>query len=73
MIRKSIYLSNDNQLDEILDYTELSIDELELIVGRFNKNSRFAGKLRGELIISIDNKISIRHHFTKKILWELSV
>jgi len=63
-----MYLSDPNNIDYVLELTELSLDELEHIVGRFAKHSRRSGLLRGEVIVSHD-AIVIRHHFTKKILW----
>ena len=49
--------------------TELQLDELEQLVGRFNKVSIRAGQLRGEVVEYIDGAVIIRHHFTKKKLW----
>jgi hypothetical protein len=50
-------------------YTYLDLDEIEMIVGRFNKSSFRAGKLRGEVVKYLSGKVVIRHHFTKKTLW----
>jgi hypothetical protein len=64
----SFYLSDNNNLAKAMELTDLSLDELELIVGRFSKNSWRYKQLRGEVIV--DKKgVAIRHHFTKKILW----
>jgi len=65
---KSFYLSNKNNLDRAFKLTELSLDEIETVVGRFTKNSWRSGELRGEVVIK-PNNIVIRHHFTKKVLW----
>lgn len=72
MIESSYYLTEPGALDQLLSDTELCKDEIESIVGRFRKNHwRFAGLLKGEVIYYTDGKIIIRHHFTKKKLWEL--
>lgn len=69
MKNNSFYLSDEKNVDEALELCELSIDELESIVGRFTKNSQWAGKLRGEVCVDW-NGVYIRHHFTKKVLWQ---
>lgn len=65
---QSFYLSDEQNIDIVLELTELSLDELESIVGRFAKHSHRAGHLRGEIIFD-GLGIVIRHHFTKKVLW----
>lgn len=71
MIEQTFYLSNEHNISLAQDLTGLCLDELESIVGRFRKDHwRFAGKLRGEVVQYIDGRINIRHHFTKKKLWE---
>ena len=69
MILKSFYLSEKENIQKACNLTELSLDELEHIVGRFNKHSHRAGLLRGEVIILVDDTVIIRHHFTRKKLW----
>lgn len=69
MIIKSLYLSEDQNLNEVIELTELSMDEIESVVGRFRSHSSRAGQLRGELIETEDGQILIRHAFTKKVLW----
>jgi hypothetical protein len=69
MIDYTLYLSDVNNLSKVMRLTDLSLDEIELIVGRFNNNSHRAGLLRGELVITFDKQVSLRHHFTKKIIW----
>ena len=64
----SHYLS-DSDLEWVMEVTELSLDELEHIVGRFGNNSIRAGKLRGELVFDEVGTPIIRHHFNKKVLW----
>lgn len=68
-IKDIFYLSEKTNIQKALKITNLSLDELELIVGRFNKNSTRSGQLRGEIVQKLDDSITIRHHFTKKILW----
>lgn len=67
---ESFYLSEDKNIDKALQLTQLSMDEIEYIVGRFNKASHRSGKLRGEIVQNLDGSITIRHHFTKKTLWK---
>jgi hypothetical protein len=69
MIINNFYLSDTKNIERALRITNLAIDELESIVGRFNKNSHRSGLLRGEVVKTIDNEVFIRHHFTKKVLW----
>lgn len=69
MILESFYLSDLYNIQKACQLTELALDELESIVGRFNKNSSRSGSLRGEVIILVDNSVIIRHHFNKKQLW----
>lgn len=64
-----MYLSDESNVQKALDMLELSLDELEIIVGRFSKISHRAGQLRGE-VLEIHNGLIIRHHFTKKVLWK---
>lgn len=70
-IVESFYLSDDANIDKALNLTGLSLDELEAIVGRFSKHSWRSGQLRGEVLIDIEGRVVIRHHFNKKKLWEL--
>jgi hypothetical protein len=69
MIKNSFYLSDERNIEKTLDLTELSMDELEQLVGRFKKHSHRHNKLRGEVVEYFDGSIEIRHHFTKKRLW----
>lgn len=66
---QSFYLSDPENLDQASELTGLSADELELIVGRFTKQSSRAGQLKGELVV-YPSRVVIRHHFSKKKLWE---
>ena len=73
MIVESYYLSNLSSL-QIANYTDLSLDEVESIVGRFTSRSRWAGKLRGELRIHACGKVEIFNNFKtkknpRKVLW----
>jgi hypothetical protein len=71
MIIKTEYLSDDSAVKNLLKYTELALDELEAIVGRFRQDHHaFPNALKGEVVYHIDGSLKIRHHFTKKTLWE---
>lgn len=70
IISDTFYLSNEENIDQALDITDLCLDEIETIVGRFTKTSNRSGQLRGEVVEYVDGKVIIRHHFTKKVLWE---
>ncbi len=70
MIAESFYLSDEANLDKACELTGLAVDEIEGLVGRFTKTSHRAGSLRGEVLVFIDGKVVIRHHFNKKKLWE---
>ena len=66
-----MYLSDDTAIDYVLEATGLSLNEVELIVGRFKDNHHaWPNKLKGEYIETIYGDKIIRHHFTKKVLWE---
>jgi len=69
MIEEQFYLSDPNMVNHALFLTDLSIDEIEAIVGRFSKRSSRAGQLRGEIVVMVDGSVIIRHHFNKKVLW----
>lgn len=70
MIIRSFYLSDESNLDEAARLTDLSADEIVEIVGRFGKHSWRHGQLRGEVVAMSNGRVVIRHHFTKKKLWE---
>ena len=70
MIVENFYLSDDSNLNRAKRVTDLSLDEIEHLVGRFAKHSIRSGKLRGEVIIYVDGQVEIRHHFTKKTIWK---
>lgn len=69
MILYSFYLSDVNNIQKTLDLTGLDLDELESIVGYFGKQSLRHGQMRGEVLVCTST-IKIRHHFTKKVLYE---
>jgi hypothetical protein len=69
MIIESFYLSDEANIPRALELTGLSMDEIETIVGRFANHSWRKGLLRGEVVVYQD-RVVIRHHFTKKKLWE---
>jgi hypothetical protein len=65
-----MYLSDDKNLEYIIKATDLSLDELELIVGRFPKDHHnWPGKLKGEYVENWDGEKKILHHFKKTVLW----
>jgi len=66
----SFYLSNHDGASRLMNLTDLSMDEIEGIVGRFRQNHERAGKLKGEVFVYMDGLVRIKHHFTKKIIWE---
>lgn len=70
MIVESFYLSDERLVGKALDMTGLALDELEGLVGRFTKTSHRSGSLRGELLLFVDGKVVIRHHFSKKQIWK---
>lgn len=71
MIIESFYLTQDGGVDRLSELTDLSLDEIEQLVGRFRKNHyRFAGKLKGEVLVKACGQVVVRHHFSKKIIWE---
>lgn len=76
MIKSQYYLSAyaDN-LDSVCFESGLTEGEIEDIVGRFpSDHHRWAGKLRGQVWMYEKEgelfKIQLRHHFSKKVLWE---
>lgn len=69
---KSYYLTNIDCIETVIRDTGLSEYEIEEIVGRFKLDHRrkdFAGRLKGQVYMYKD-KVQLRHHFTKKILYE---
>lgn len=70
MIIDSFYLSDPSNVDKAIELTDLALDELESIVGKFRSDHyRWPGQMRGELVVKLDGDILIRHHFTKKAIW----
>ena len=69
MIEEKFYLSEEGNLERAMFLTDLSEDEILLLVGRFAKHSHRAGKLRGEVVVMVNGQVIIRHHFNKKVLW----
>jgi hypothetical protein len=66
IIEETFYLSDPNNLKKALKVTGLSEDELEYIVGRFTKASRWADQLKGEVVVFSSGECLIRDHFNKK-------
>lgn len=50
--------------------TDLALDEIESIVGRFGPQSSRKGMLRGKIVIAMDGSVQIRKCFGNKLLWE---
>lgn len=69
MITNSFYLSDAANISLCLELTELSLDELEELVGYFGKQSHRHGDMRGEVVEYVNGGVAIRHHFTKKLIW----
>lgn len=69
MIETQFYLSDNSVLNYACDLTGLSQDEIEYIVGRFTKRSRWAGQLKGKVVVYVDGTVSIRSSFGNKLLW----
>lgn len=74
MILRQLYLSDPGNLPEITKATGLSLDELEIMVGRFTRMSQWGGQLRG-VFIDRGDVLEIRHHFhkSKKPYWKEKV
>lgn len=64
-----MFYVNEN-IDKACSLTELSEDELEVVVGRFSAVSSRKGLLRGKVIVMIDGNVQIRKCFGNKLLWE---
>lgn len=66
-----MYLSDSNNIEHVLNSTDLTLSELEQIVGRFKADHHaWPNKLKGKLKEDWDGCIKIVHHFTGKTLWE---
>lgn len=70
MIVDAFYLSEESNIKKLSELTDLDQSEIKSIVGEFKERHRFAGKLKGEVVIYSNNTVVIRHHFTKKRLWK---
>jgi len=64
------YINMPGGVERLESLTGLCVDEVETLVGRFNKNSMREGQLRGEVVVDYLGNVKIRHAFTKKIIWE---
>lgn len=60
------YINED--VDKALEVTELSLDELEVLVGRFTKNSHRAGMLKGKIVFKDYGVIEVRSCFGNKLI-----
>lgn len=65
-----MYLSDQDSLMEAQKLTGLALDEIESVVGRFGKQSKWSGQLRGKLVVRDDGTVQIRASFGNKLLWE---
>jgi hypothetical protein len=69
-LEDSFYLTEDGAVERLWELTELAIDEIEDIVGRFKSNHwRWPNELKGQVIVSSAGNVKIVHHFTKQTLW----
>lgn len=68
MLAVKMYYINQNP-DQALRDTDLALDELEALVGRFRRNSCRVGQLRGKVLLDGRGGCEIRHHFTGKLIW----
>lgn len=65
------YLSDDEGAHTAMELTEMSVDELECVVGRFrDDHHRFPGRLKGKVVVKSTGQVQLRHHFNNKLLWE---
>jgi len=70
MIIEQYYLSDAANIEPTLELTGLALDELEAVVGYFDEHHyRFAGKMKGEVLVYADGSVVVRHHFLKRKLW----
>lgn len=67
MILESFYINTNPE--KAMRITDLSLDEIETITGRFAKHSHRAGLLRGKVVIRMNGSIEIRKCFGNKLLW----
>lgn len=72
MIVEQFYLSHPENLNRATQVTGLSKDEIEEIVkGYFDRHHyRFAGLLKGQVVIYSNGKVKIKHHFLNKTHWQ---
>lgn len=63
----TFYINENPELAQEL--TDLALDEIESIVGRFQKNSCRAGLLRGKIVVTEYGTVEIRKCFGNKLLW----
>lgn len=72
MILEEFYLSDPDSLKKAVDITGLDEEDIIRIVGGyFRKNSRWAGKLKGKIVVT-DNYIFIKKSFGGKTLWKIN-
>lgn len=70
-LSESFYLTEPGATDKLMALTDLSMDEIENIVGRFRQSHyRWAGLLKGQVVVTPLGETKILHHFKKTILWQ---
>ena len=70
MIIRSLYLSDPDNLQIVSDYLGMSEEEIEMIVGgRFSKQSRWAGLVKGKFEETDAGRVYLRTSFGSKTLW----
>ena len=65
---QQFYLSDPANLERACDLTELEVDEIEMVVGRFAAHSKRAGQLRGKVVVTNDS-VEIHKSFGRGRLW----
>lgn len=70
-MKQQYYLSSPGGLRRCILDTDMTESEIINIVGKFRADHDRAGQLKGQVWVYPD-KVQIRHHFTKKILWSRS-
>lgn len=71
MIVRELYLSDDDNLEQVSEYLGISKDEIETIVGgRFRSNSRWAGKVKGKFVETYKGMVYLKTSFGNKTLWK---
>ena len=67
MIKTQFYINQNRGL--ATELTDLALDEIETLVGRFAPHSQRAGQLRGKVVAYISGLVEIRTSFGNKLIW----